>query len=50
LVRCAEDQRGFLARHHSPSPDGQRFLVNAYGADPQPLLDVLVNWPASLKK
>jgi hypothetical protein len=35
---------------YSPSADGQRFLVNAYASDPQPSLDVLVNWPASLRK
>jgi hypothetical protein len=35
---------------YSPSADGQRFLINAYASDPQPSLDVLVNWPASLKK
>ena len=29
---------------YAPSPDGQRFLVNAYAADPQPSLDVFVNW------
>ena len=38
---------GFL---YSPSADGQRFLVNAYAADSQSSLDVLINWPASLAK
>jgi serine/threonine protein kinase len=32
------------------SADGQRFLVNAYPADSQSSLDVLINWPASLEK
>jgi hypothetical protein len=35
---------------YSPSADGQRFLVNAYAADSQSSLDVLINWPASLAK
>ena len=35
---------------YSPSADGQRFLVNAYPADSQSSLDVLINWPASIAK
>jgi Tol biopolymer transport system component/predicted Ser/Thr protein kinase len=35
---------------YSPSADGQHFLVNAFAADAQPTVDVLVNWTASLKK
>ena len=38
------------AFNYSPSADGQRFLVNTYAADPQPSLDVLINWAASVAK
>jgi len=36
---------------YSPSNDGQRFLVSAYAdQDFRPTLNVMVNWPALVKK
>ena len=36
---------------YSPSNDGQRFLVSAYAdQDVRPTLNVMVNWPALVKK
>jgi len=29
---------------YSPSPDGQRFLVNVYATNPEPTLNVITNW------
>ncbi len=40
----------FNAFVYSPSPDGQRFLVNTYATDSQSTLDLLINWPASLAR
>jgi Tol biopolymer transport system component len=34
---------------YSPSADGQRFLISGFAADARPSLDVILNWPASLK-
>jgi eukaryotic-like serine/threonine-protein kinase len=35
---------------YSSSADGQRFLINVFATDAQPSLDVLLNWPSSLRK
>ncbi len=35
---------------YAPSADGQRFLVSEFATEVQPTLDVILNWPASLKK
>ena len=35
---------------YAPSADGQRFLISVFATDAQPTLDVILNWPASLKK
>jgi serine/threonine protein kinase/dipeptidyl aminopeptidase/acylaminoacyl peptidase len=35
---------------YSPSPDGQRFLVNVQASDAEPTLNVITNWEAGLKK
>ena len=46
-------QAGYTADSHrwQVAPDGQRFLLLAnIGKDQAPPLDVLVNWPALLKK
>jgi Tol biopolymer transport system component len=34
---------------YSPAADGQRFLVNAHATDAPPSVDVLLNWPASVR-
>jgi Tol biopolymer transport system component/predicted Ser/Thr protein kinase len=35
---------------YAPSADGQRFVVNAYATEDPASLEVLINWPASLRK
>jgi hypothetical protein len=49
-VQLTSSVIGANSFRYAPSADGQRFLVSAYVTNVRPSIDLLLNWPASLKK